>query len=471
MVETDRRIVDLLDRLQPPVLGTERNWDLVVARAGRVRGGRPGLARLLARRGRVGTRGLLIAVAVGVIGVGAATAAGELGLFGGGGSLFDRHYPVRHLRAQVVFEHGPAPAWVGRLIGDGSAWNLPASGEAVDGRRTRFLGSVALQHRRYRYFAVPMTGRRGYCVFGEDMKPGLGGPHQFCTHWSPHATPWVNQAPPLSYRIPERFAQSGADSNHSSLLARVGEPISGFNGRIPAEFLRRLHEDTRPVAVWTVTGMAPRAARRVDIRFQDGTSMAASLNRPFFFAVIQGEHARLGHRPVGILALDGDGRRLARQPLIPGAFDIEQYALQQAVVADKFAIDEIAANESGVISGHGNTPYRMWITTRDRVARVFGGPPSAYPETTAVIVFDGPFTVATPRHRCGSLPAQCTLPAGRYAWLALAMPANVIRAVRGDELAHAYRHWQRVIRWIALPPAGTAKPDFAPLGEWTWSGR
>lgn len=471
-MELEDRIRDCLDRLQPPFPDVTPDWAGVERRAEHIRSGnsRGWLGGSSIRR--IGlTRGLLIGVAACVLAAGVAAAAS--GLFAGGHSLFHHHYPVQHLVARVHYEHGRAPAAVRRVIGDGSAFGFTSSAvrEPVDGARTRLLARVSLARTPYAFYAVPMVGQRGYCVFGKVIRRGLVEPQQFCTHAAGFQTPWVNQPPPLSNRVPERFAQWGEDANNSKLLAHVGPPLAGYNDHVPVATLHRLHIATRPVAVWAVIGMIPRGADRVDVRYQDGTHTAAGINGRFFLAIVQGVHARAGHRPVGLVALSRRGAILAAQRLFPAAFDIEQYALAQAVYGHTNTIDMIAGNETEVILHRLNTPYRMAITTSRRVAKVFGGKASDYPQVSAVIFFPGPYTVAKARHHCGVLPAQCTLPAGHYAWLALVMPVGVKLAVPGNQLTQAYLRWQRQIRWIKLAPPGTPRPHLALLGPWAWHGR
>jgi hypothetical protein len=468
-VELEDRIRDCLDRLQPPFPDVTPDWVGVERRAEQIRRrDSRGWLRGSAIR-RIGlTRGLLIGVAVCVLAAGVAAAAS--GLFAGGHSLFHRHYPVQHLVATVHFEHGPAPVAVRRVIGDGSAFGFTSSAvrETVDGARARLLARVSLARTPYAFYAVPMVGQRGYCVFGKVIRRGLVEPQQFCTHAAGFLTPWVNQPPPMSNRIPERFAEWGRDANNSKLLAHVGPPLAGYNNHVS---VGTLHTATRPVAVWAVIGMIPRGTDRVDVKYQDGTHTAAGINGRFFITVVQGVHARAGHRPVGLVALSRRGGILASQRLFPAAFDIEQYALAQAVDAHILTADLIAGNETEVILHRLNTPNRMSITTSTRVAKVFGGKASDYPPVSAVIFFPGPYIVAKARHHCSVLPAQCTLPAGHYAWLALVMPVGVKLAVPADQLPQAYQRWQRQIRWIKLAPPGTPRPHLALLGPWAWRNR
>ena len=465
-MEFDDRVIEALELLEPRFAAVPRDWEGVAARARRMRPRRSGLGL---------GRGLLIAAAMCALGVGVAGATGGLGnLFGGansGRALFHRHYPVRKVVVHVRYDHGLAPAALRRRIGDGSPWGLPHySHEILAGRATRSLVRLSFEDSRFTFYATPMRRQRGYCVFGANLRPGIIQEGQFCTHWAPFRTPWVNQPPPFSQRIPHRVGGWGTDGNHTSLLAKVTGPLSGWNGVRPRPDGSRRRRDGEITGVWTLTGMAPRGAARVEIRFQDGTTMPAARSGPFFIAVIHGAHARLGGRPVAVAALSPAGSILARQRLNPEAFDAEQYAVAQAVQFDHYALDEVATNETQVITGHLNTPFRLAITTGAKVAEVFGGRASSYPKVAAVVVYDhGPYWVATPRHHCPTMPAQCTLPAGRYAWLALVMPAGVPIAVDGNDLTQADRRWQREIRWLRLAPLGTPAPRFARLGPWLWN--
>lgn len=475
-MEFDDRVRDALERLEPSFAAMPRDWDDVVGRARRLQPGRRGRGARLAAvvRGLGVGRSLLIAAAVCALGVGVAGATGGLGnLFGGensGRTLLHRHYPVRQVVVRVLYHHDPAPPGMRQRIGDGSPWRLPRySREVLDGNATRALASVSFEDSRYRFYATPMKGQRGYCVFGATLRPGIIEEGQFCTHWAAFATPWVNEPPPFSQHIPHRLSGWGFDANHSSLLAKVTGPLSGWNGVRPRPYGARRRKDAEITGVWTVTGMAPRGAAHVEVRFQDGTTMSASTSGRFFIAVIHGTHALVGHRPIGVAARSAGGAIVARQRLNPEAFDAEQYAVAQSVQFDSYAIDEVAVNETQVITGHLNTPFRLAITTGAKVAKVFGGPASRYPKVAAVIVYDhGPYRVATARHHCPTMPAQCTLPAGPYAWLALVMPAGVARPVPGNDLKQADRLWQREIRWLRLAPPGTPAPRLAPLGPWLW---
>jgi hypothetical protein len=476
-MEFDDRVGDALERLEPSFATMPRDWDDVVARAGRMHAGRRGRgARLTARVRRLGVgRSLLIAAAVCALGVGVAGATGGLGnLFAGansGRTLFHRHYPVRQVVVSVHYDHGLASPAMRQRIGDGSAWRLPRySHEILAGNATRTLVDVSFEDARYRFFATPMKGQRGYCVFGATAKPRIIEPGQFCTHSAAFATPWVNQPPPFSQHIPHRIGGWAIDGNHSSLLAKVSGPLDGWNGVRPRPYGARRRQDGVIVPVWTVTGMAPRGAARFDIRFQDGTTMPASTNGRFFIAVIDGAHTRVGHRPIAVAALSAGGAIVARQRLNPEAFDAEQYAVAQAVQFDHFSVDEVAVNETQVITGRLNTPFRLAITTGAKVARVFGGQASSYPKVAAVIVYDdGPYRVPVARHNCPTWPAQCTLAAGTYAWLALVMPAGVALGAPGNGLKRAERLWEREIRWVRLAPPHTPAPKLAPLGPWRWN--
>ena len=476
MMEFDDHVSSALERLEPRGATIARDWDDVVARAGRMQEHPRGRGARLAAvvRGLGVGRTLLIAAAVCALGVGVAGATGGLGhLFGSdnsGRALFHHHYPVRQVVVHVRYTHGLAPLALQQRIGDGSPWRLPRYvHETLVGSATRSLADLSFEDAHYSLYATPMKGQRGYCVFAGNAKPRVIAPTQFCTHWAAFSTPWVNQPPPLSEHIPHRLAGWGVDANHSSLLAHINGPFSGWDGSRPRPRGARKLKDETIAAVWTVTGMSPPGATRIDIKFQDGTTMPASTNGPFFIAVIHGTHASTGHRPTDVIARSGSGAIIATQRLIPAAFDAQQYALAEAVQGDHFTLDNVATDETQVITGRLNTPFRLAITTGAKVAKVFGGPAKNYPKVAGVIVFDdGPYKIATARHHCPTLPAQCTLPAGTYAWLALVMPAGIQRAVPGNDINRANHTWQHEIRWIKLAPPGTTAPKLAPLGPWLW---
>ena len=465
-MQSDPRVREVLLRLEPSALDVAPDWEDVAERARRMRR-TSGVGRALAfvqARGNL-TRGLLIAAAISVIGVGAAGAAH---LLTGTGSLFHRHYPVgRHL-AQVRYGHGSAPAQLQHAVGTGSPWNLSRWHEDVLPGRGRYLASVRLAHTAYEYYAWPMRHRHGYCVFGPNPKPRLVATQQFCAYETGLPTPWVNRPPPFKYTL-HRDKPRVSGAIDSPLVAQVSEPINGFFGD-PFSV-------DRPESVFTVIGMVPEDALSVEIRLQDGASVPASINRPFFFAVIQGPQTRGGQRPVAVTAVGEDGDEVASQRLHPAAFDAEQYALAQALnVVAGLTDDFISSNSAIKTDASAYTYHTDYLTTASRVAKVFGGSPSAYPKIAVVVVFKGPITVAA-RQPCVNASRHCMLPAGHYAWMALVMPP-VIRHLpasfgSGAETLNEYyprprrfRHLDQAIRLLKLAPLHGPPPNFAPLGPW-----
>ena len=157
----------------------------------------------------------------------------------------------------------------------------------------------------------------------------------------------------------------------------------------------------------------------------------ASVNRPFFFAVVQGRHTRSGHRPVAVAAIGGDGASSSHRACTRRHFDPEQYALSQALdLVSSLTDDFISSNETIKTDGSQYTYHTDYLTTAGRVAQVFGGPPSRYPKVSVVVVFQGPITIAK-RQLCVNGSVHCTLRRGHYRWIALIMPP-VIRRLPPD---------------------------------------
>jgi hypothetical protein len=408
----------VLGRMEPPDPALVADWGDVLDRAARMRTRQEGAHRLDRVR-RVGlTRGLLLAAAFAALGVGGAGAAH---LLWSGGPLFGRHYPVSRHVAHVRYQRGPAPADVQRRIEAGEGWNLSRWDEQLRPGGGRSLAIVTVAHETYRYYGWPMTERHGYCIFGGNPRPGLVEPQQFCAYETQQATPWVNRPPPYRYTIPHDIRPYGGIQ--SPLVAQVSDPISGYTSGGFAV--------GRPEAVFTVAGLIPSETRTVVIRLQDGSAMRASVNRPFFFAVVQGLQTRSGHRPVAVVASGEDGSRLAAQRLYPAAFDPEQYALSQALDLVSSLTDEfISSNETIKTDGKLYTYHTDYLTTADRVAQIFGGPPSRYPKVSVVVVFRGPITIEK-RQTCVNGSVHCTLRRGHYGWIALIMPP-VIRRLPPD---------------------------------------
>ncbi len=462
---SDDRVRDVLLQIELPASGVVPDWGDVLERARRMRAGREG-ARVFARVRRMRlTRGLLLAAAISAVGVGAAGAAH---LLSDGGPLFGRHYPISRHVAHVRYLHGAAPASLQHKVGIGRGWNLPRYQEQLRPGAGRSLASVAVAGKTYRYFGWPMTERHGYCVFDDNPRPGLVAPQQFCVYGTQKPTPWVNQPPPYKYSVKETISPFGAIG--SPLVAQVSEPISGYtSGGFTVD---------RPEAVFTVAGLVPDDAQRVELRLQNGSSVNASVNRPFFFAVVQGRETRAHHRPVAVVALGDDGSELATQRLYPAAFDPEQYALSQALdLVSSLTDDFISSNETIKTDASPYTLHTDHLTTADRVAQVFGGPPSRYPKVSVVVVFQGPITIAK-RQLCVNGSVHCTLKRGRYRWIALIMPPVIRRLPPGafgpgSQSTHGYyvpeRRFNilaREIRILEAAPLDAPRRDLGPLGPW-----
>jgi hypothetical protein len=462
---SDDLVRDVLGRMEPPVPGLVPDWGDVIERARRMR---PRL-EMTQRPGRVNrvrvTPGLLIAAAITAVGVGAAGAAH---LLWSGGPLFGRHYPVSRHVAHVRYQHGAAPADIQRKVEAGGGWNLSRWDEQLRPGGGRYLASVGVAHKTYRYFGWPMTERHGYCIFGGHPRPGLVEPQQFCVYETPKPTPWVNRPPPYRYTISHDSVRPYGGIQ-SPLVTQVSDPISGYTlGGFAAG---------RPEAVFTVAGLIPNDARDVQIRLQDGSAIRASVNRPFLFAVVQGRQTRSGHRPVAATAIGEDGTELATQRLFPAAFDPEQYALSQALdLVSSLTDDFISSNETIKADGSQYTYHTDYLTTRDRVAQVFGGPPTRYPKVSVVVVFQGPITIK--RHElCVNGSIHCTLRRGRYRWIALIMPP-VIRRLPPDAFGpgsqshgyyvpnRRYTELDREIRLLEAAPLGEPVRDLDGLGPW-----
>ena len=463
---SDDLVRDALGRMEPPVPGLVADWADVLERA---RGIRPTLdrpdRRLRVRRVSL-TRGLLLAAAITAVGVGAAGAAH---LLSSGGPLFGRHYPVNRHAAHVRYLHGPAPADLQRNVGAGDGWTLSKWGEQLRPGAGRYLASVSVAHKTYRYFGWPMAERHGYCIFDANPRPGLVSSQQFCVYETQKPTPWVNRPPPYRSTIPHDSVRPYGGIQ-SPLVAQVSDPISGYTSGGFAV--------GRPEAVFTVAGLIPSDARGVQIRLQDGSIIRASVNRPFFFAVVQGRQTRSGHRPVSVAALGDDGTELATQRLYPAAFDPEQYALSQALdLVSSLTDDFISSNETIKTDGSPYTYHTDYLTTANRVAQVFGGPPSRYPKVSVVVVFRGPITIAK-RQLCVNGSVHCTLRRGHYRWIALIMPPVIRRLPPGafgpgSQSSHGYyvptRRYEeldREIRLLEAAPLGKSPRDLDGLGPW-----
>jgi hypothetical protein len=461
---SDDRVRDVLLRLEPPVSGVSPDWDDVIKRARRMRSRRDG-GRFLAQVRRVGlTRGLLLAATISAIGVGAAGAAH---LFSSGGSLFQRHYPVgRHL-AHVQYHHAAAPVRLQREVGIGTGWNLSRYQEQLRTGAGRYLASVTVARKTYQYFGWPMAERHGYCIFDANPRPGLAAEQQFCAYETPQPTPWVNRPPPFKYTIHRDIRPFGGIQ--SPLVAQVSDPISGY--------AQGFYPIGRPEAIFTVAGLIPSDAHGVEVRLQDGSSISASVNRPFFFAVVQGRQTRANHRPVAVAAIDPDGDELAVQTLYPAAFDPQQYALTQALgVVANITDDFISSNSTIKTDASAYTYHTDYLTTARRVARVFGGPPSRYPKVSVVVVFRGPITIAK-RQRCVNGSVHCSLRRGHYGWVALIMPPAIRRLPdtfgSGSQEEGTYypsnrrfNQLDREIRLLHLAPLHSTRLDLTPLGPW-----
>jgi len=462
---SDDRVRDVLLQIELPVSAPAPEWGDVLERARRMRAGRDG-GRVLARVRRVGlTRGLLLAAAISAVGVGAAGAAH---LLSGGGPLFGRHYPVNRHVAHVRYGHGPAPADLQHKVGAGNGWILSKWDEQLRAGAGRFLASVTVAHKTYRYFGWPMTERHGDCIFDDNPRPGLVAPQQFCVYETQKPTPWANLPPPYKYTTKQTISPFGAIG--SPLVAQVSDPISGYTSGGFAV--------GRPEAVFTVTGLVPDDAQRVELRLQDGSSLDVSVNRPFFFAVVQGRLTRAHHRPVAVVALGDDGSELATQRLHPAAFDPEQYALSQALdLVSSLTDDFISSNETIRTDGRPYTLHTDYLTTADRVTQIFGGPPSRYPKVSLVVVFQGPITIPK-RQLCVNGSVHCTLRRGHYRWIALIMPPVIRRLPPGafgpgSQSNHGYYvprrrfdQLDREIRLLEAAPLDAPRRDLGPLGPW-----
>ena len=465
-MESDDLVRAVLGRMEPPVPALTRDWSDVLERAQRMRPRLDG-PRPLARVRRVSlTRGLLLAAAIAVVGV---SAAGAAHLLSSGGPLFGRHYPVNRHVAHVRYEHGPAPADLQRRVGVGDGWILSKWDEQLRPGAGRYLASVSVAHKTYRYFGWPMTERHGYCIFDENPRPGLVSSQQFCAYETQQPTPWVNQPPPYRSTIPHDSVRPYGGIQ-SPLVAQVSDPISGYTSGGFAV--------GRPEAVFTVAGLIPPDARRVQIRLQDGSAIPASVNRPFFFAVVQGRQTRSGHRPVAVAAIGGDGSEVVTQSLHPAAFDPEQYALSQALdLVSSLTDDFISSNATIKTDGSQYTYHTDYLTTAGRVAQVFGGPPSRYPKVSVVVIFQGPITIAR-RQLCVNGSVHCTLRRGHYRWIALIMPP-VIRRLPADAFGpgsqsnhgyyvpnRRYNQLDKEIRLLEAAPLGKPQRHLDGLGPW-----
>ena len=78
--------------------------------------------------------------------------------------------------------------------------------------------------------------------------------------------------------------------------------------------------------VFPLYGRLPAEATRVELRFEDGRSRAASLREPWWAYIVGGAEVTPGHRPTTLVARDRDGDVVARQKLDPSTFTSKEAA-------------------------------------------------------------------------------------------------------------------------------------------------
>jgi hypothetical protein len=393
MYDLDPQVAELLDARTPPP-AVDPAWEDVLRRAGHPRSVRR------PRRVPAG-RWLLLAAALAVpAGIAAATARHQLVDYLSGGAS-------RHERQEIApYVHGFASH----------------AGIHADLRRMRRLVAVTVGGHRHVFVMAPLTHGSGSCMFEVVGHTVAGG-------------------------------DCGLDprARHPA----VSPPdVVGVGTALGAESFE-LGDRT----VWVVVGAMPavRGVVSVQVRFQDGTAVAAVTNGAFFTYVVSGEHARAGHRPIALAGLKADGAVGALQRLDPTGFDLAAIRRAQDALARRTSVESL---EHGV--AYGVPPRQITAlvrvsTTRAKVARMFGGAPSRYPPRPVVVVARGPFTITRVWPRCRATPSICPVPMGRWAYLAVVLDPD---AYHGGVVVPP-----EAIAWLQKAPIGAPFPDLARLGR------
>jgi hypothetical protein len=98
------------------------------------------------------------------------------------------------------------------------------------------------------------------------------------------------------------------------------------------------------------------------------------------------------------------------------------------------------------------------MTTAARMAQVFGGEASRYPDRAGVVLVEGPFSISLYLQGCKRIPTACPAPIGRWAWFAYAVLPSPRTGPRAG---------LPTVRTLRAGPAGQPLPDLSLLGRVT----
>jgi hypothetical protein len=118
--------------------------------------------------------------------------------------------------------------------------------------------------------------------------------------------------------------------------------------------LPELYQPRLPGDVRVVLGRLKPPATRVDIDFEDGAVAHAAVSRDWFVYVVAGLQGTIGHRPVALRALDGDGHLVVRRPLYPASFT--GLAAAQSALGAAHTSEQAAARAAVVAALHRGGP-------------------------------------------------------------------------------------------------------------------
>ena len=225
----------------------------------------------------------------------------------------------------------------------------------------------------------------------------------------------------------------------------------GAGTALDAEFFQIAR---RPL--WVVLGTMPRRVRSVIVRFQDGSTASAPTNGRFFSYVVAGTHVTAGHRPTALVGRTASGKTHAVQLLDPKGFDLKALQRGELAMVGRMDVDYLSRNAAyGVPAGQIRAFDRV-ATTPQKVARMFGGRPQAYPEHPVVIVLRGPFSLTIQPRGCMATPQVCPAPLGRWAYFAYVIDPY---RYRGGTVPRG------AIAWLRQAPPGTPFPHLGRLGR------
>jgi hypothetical protein len=392
MTDLDPRIGELLDARTPPRAVTP-DWNAVLTQAGMA-------SRARRRRRRPSPGWLLLAAAIAIP---AGLAVAQVG-----------HGIVHYLS-------GPATPRQRAVVRPLVHPFTGAPGVHGDVKHGRQLVSVSAGGHRYLFVMVPLTGHAaGGCFF--EIVDGK--------------------------RVEDNDCGFDPQDRHP----RTSPPkVVGAGTALGAEPFEIEH-----LPLWVVLGDMPDGIRSVVVHFQDGSTVPAPTNGRFFSYVVRGAHVTAGHRPTALVGRTASGKTQAVQLVDPQAFDLGAIRRLDDRMVRELNIPYLAHNASNGVSHGQMTQFDQVATTPERIARVFGGRPQAYPKHPVVIVLRGPFAVTVQKRGCKAVAEVCPVPRGRWAYLAYVINPDVSLAGHVPPGA---------ITWLRKAPAGTTFPDLHRLGN------